>query len=173
MARKKLSTILRQKTGFVVTVELTGAPGFGFGPIEHFLKGYKELASSVPVGFDVVGLAIPQNPGGVANIEPLSILTYAMENDLLSDLDFIPHITCKDHNLDSIISMLMTYKRMGVDSVLAFTGDKPVTAKGVFEVESVGLIDKISSMNAGSFLKAKPEQLDSIHQFYTGAAVSP
>ena len=74
MARKKLSTILRQKTGFVVTVELTGAPGFGFGPIEHFLKGYKELASSVPVGFDVVGLAIPQNPGGVANIEPLSIL---------------------------------------------------------------------------------------------------
>ena len=173
MAGKKLSGILRDGSDFVVTVELTGAPNFGMGPIEHFLKGYKELASDVPDGFNVTGLAIPQNPGGVANLEPVSILSYARENDLLGDLDFIPHVTCKDHNVDTIISMLMTLKRMGVDSILAFTGDKPVSAKGVFEVESVGLIDKISSLNAQSFLKAKPEELDTIHQFYVGAAVSP
>ena len=173
MSRKKLSTILREKSGFVVTVELTGSPGYCLGPIKHFLDGYKELCSKVPAGFDVVGLAIPQNPGGVANIEPISILTYAKDKDLLGDLDFIPHVTCKDHNLDSIISMLMTYKRMGIDSVLAFTGDKPVGAKGVFEVESVGLIDKISSINGQSFVKAKHGQLEGIHQFHIGAAVSP
>jgi len=53
------------------------------------------------------------------------------------------------------------------------TGDKPVSAKGVFEVESVGLLGLISRINNDSIVKAKPGQLNQVHRFYAGAAVSP
>ena len=91
----------------------------------------------------------------------------------MGDLDFIPHISCKDQNVDGIISSLAGFRSMGVDSVLALTGDKPGKAQGVFEVESVGLLKLISDINNEQYLKAQPGKLDKVHQFFAGAAVSP
>ena len=104
MPQKKLREKLQDKSGFVVYVELTGGPGFNLGPIEKFLRAYKtaggtatpdsfEFASSsiIPDGFDVVGIASPQNPGGLANIKPADVLNQLILKDLLGDLDFVPH----------------------------------------------------------------------------------
>ncbi|MDO8303546.1 MAG: methylenetetrahydrofolate reductase C-terminal domain-containing protein [Sedimentisphaerales bacterium] len=155
-------------------VELVGGPGFNFGPIEKFLKAYKSAADFLmPTGFEFVGLMSPQNPGGVANLEPADVLAYTKIGGLLGDLDFIPHISCKDHNVDGIISSLVGFRSMGVDSVLSLTGDKPGKAQGVFEVESVGLLRLISDINNEQYLKAQPGKLDRVHQFFAGAAVSP
>ena len=173
MEIKRLDSALRDRSKFAIMVELTGSPGFGFGPIEHFLSVCKDSTAALPTGFEIVGIASPQTPGGAPNIEPMAVITHAQSNDLLGDLDFIPHITCKDQNTDAILSSLMSYKKLGVSSVLAFTGDKPIAGKGVFELDSVGLIDMISSINAQSYMKAKPDDLDSVHQFNIGAAVSP
>ena len=168
--RKKLE----EKSGFVVNLELTGGPGFNFAPIEKLLAGYKEAGkSAIPDGFDFTCISVPQNPGGAANIDPANVLSEMEQKGLLNDIDFMPHISCKDHNCDALTSSLVAYKKNGVESVLVLTGDKPVKAKGVFEVESVGLLQMIKDMNNQSYIKAKPDALDNVHQFYAGAAVSP
>ena len=114
MQHKKLSNFLKEKSRFGVVVELVGGPGFSFGPIEKFLKAYKAATDFVmPSGFEFVGLMSPQNPGGVANLEPADVLAYLKMGGLLGELDFIPHISCKDQNVDGIISSLAGFRSMG------------------------------------------------------------
>jgi 5,10-methylenetetrahydrofolate reductase len=174
MSRKRLSASLAKDSNFVVVGELAAGPKFNFAPIEKFLTGAKEAGpDAIPKGYDFAGFLVPQNPGGVSNLEPADVLARVTEKGLLGDLDFIPHISCKDHNADGLTSSLINYRARDVESVLALTGDKPITAKGSFEVESVGLLQMIERMNCESFLKAKPDQWDTIHQFSPGAAVSP
>ena len=177
MEQKRFGQALRRRSGFVVLAELTGGPGFSFRPIEGFLSAYQEAARSggaaLPDGFDFAAIALPQNPGGVANIEPANVISTLDRYGLLAGLDAIPHISCKDSNTDAITSSLVGFKQIGVTSVLALTGDKPAKAKGVFEIESVGLLQLIREMNHESFLKASPETLADVHLFVPGAAVSP
>jgi 5,10-methylenetetrahydrofolate reductase len=174
MQAKSLAKSLTNRSGFVVVAELAAGPGFNFAPIEKFLKAAREAgADSVPPGFDFVGITAPQSPGGVANLEPADVLTRLKAADLLGSLDFIPHVTCKDHNSDALTSSLVTFRARGVTSVLALTGDKPVRSQGVFEVESVGLLQLIARMNDAAYLKAGPRPWDSITQFFPAAAVSP
>ncbi len=174
MSQKRLKEGLADKSRFVVVAELTGGPGFDYGPIEKFLKAYGNAgAGAIPERFDFVGVTLPQSPGGVANIAPGDVLNYLTARGLLGDLDVIPHISCKDHNVDAIASSLMGYKKGGIESLLALTGDKPLQAKGVFEIDSVGLLALIRGLNNDAYIKAKPEQLAGIRPFFAGAAVSP
>ena len=174
MQGKSLAKSLTDRSKFVIVAELAAGPGFNFAPIEKFLKAAKEAgADSIPQSFDFVGVTAPQSPGGVANLEPADVLTRVKAADLLGPLDFIPHVSCKDHNSDAITSSLVTFRARGVESVLALTGDKPVRSQGVFEVESVGLLQLIQRMNDAAYLKASPGQWDSVTQFFPAAAVSP
>jgi len=157
-----------------VVVELTGGVGFNFAPIEKFLRAYKATGSStILAGFDFVGITIPQNPGGAANIEPADVISYIKLNDLAGELDFVPHISCKDQNGDAIVSSLVGFRKAGVESILVLTGDKPIGAKGVFELDSIGLLQLIKNMNNESYVEAPPDALDNVHQFSAGAVVSP
>ena len=101
MEHNKLRVKLKDKASFVVCVELTGGPGFNFGPIEKFLKAYNEAyklarpgifdffgKSVIPKEFDFVGITLPQNPGGLANIEPADILSQLKLKDLLGQAMF-------------------------------------------------------------------------------------
>jgi 5,10-methylenetetrahydrofolate reductase len=177
MEQNSLGQKLRHKSDFLVLAELTGGPGFSFRPIESFLDAYQKAAqgkgTALPKGFDFAAVALPQNPGGVANIEPAGVINSLERYGLLAGLDVVPHITCKDTNSDAIVSSLNSFKQAGITNVLALTGDKPVAAKGVFELESVGLLRLIKKMNHESYLKAQPETLAGVHQFVPGAAVSP
>jgi 5,10-methylenetetrahydrofolate reductase len=172
--KKRLSQALKNKSRFVIVAELTGGPNFSYAPIEKFLLAHKESRGrDIPADFDFVGMTCPQSPGGIANIEPADVHRFAASKNLLGELDFIPHISCKDMNKDGIVSLLNTHKSAGVESVLALTGDKPVEAKGVFELESIGLLNLIGLLNNTAFIEAKPEALKSTQQFFAGAAVSP
>lgn len=173
MQKNRFSNSIKDKSKFVVTAELVGAPGFSFAPIKKFLTAYKDKTQSViPAEFDFCAITSPQNPGGVANIEPADVLSYCLLNDLLDDLDFVPHISCKDQNADRITSSLVGYKALGINSVLALTGDKPATSKGVFDVEAVGLCKMVKDFNNQEILKAKPDNLNKVFKFNIGAAVS-
>ncbi len=172
--QKKLKEKLAGKTGFVVIVELACGAGFNFGPVEKFLRAYNTADSSaIPSEFDFVGITVPQNPGGAANIEPVNVLGRIKSGDLLGRLDFVPHIVCQSHNSIALTVALAAFKKMGVESLLALTGDKPKSARGVFELDSVGLLRLISRMNSESCTEARPDALDNVHQFFAGAAVSP
>ncbi|MHC4911813.1 MAG: methylenetetrahydrofolate reductase C-terminal domain-containing protein [Planctomycetota bacterium] len=152
---------------------MIGGLGFNFAPIEKFLKAYKDAGNSaVPAEFNFVGITIPQNPSGTPNIEPADILSKMKMGDLLGELDFVPHITCKDQNADAIVSSLVGFRKAGLESVLVLTGDKPTKAKGVFELDAIGLLQLLKDMNDEAYIKAKPDALDSVHQFFAGAAVS-
>src|SRR5512133_2106725 len=106
MARMSLRDKLAKRSGFVVLAELTGGPGFSFDPIEKFLKAYKENVAAIPAGFDFAAIALPQSPGGVANIEPTGVIAGFQGKGLLDALDIVPHVTCKDMNADAIASSL-------------------------------------------------------------------
>jgi len=174
MEHNRLKEKIKDKSNFVVYAELTGGPGFNFGPIEDFLKAYKAAGSSkIPKSFDFVGITLTQNPGGVANIQPADVLSRLISKNLLGGLDVLPHVTCKDHNTEGIVSLLVGHRDAGVSSILAMTGDKPVGAKGVFELDSIGLLNLIRNMNNKSYIKARPNGLEKVHQFLPGAAVSP
>jgi len=173
MQGKSLARSLAAKSGFTVVAELAADPGFNFAPIEKFLRAYRQAdAEGIPPEFDFVGVTVPQNPGGVANLEPADVLA-RIGGDLLGPLDFLPHVSCKDHNSDAIMSSLVGYRTRGITSVLALTGDKPVSSQGVFEIESVGLLKLLERMNNTAYLKAGPGTWDAVKQFFPGAAVSP
>ncbi len=105
MQGKSLARSLTERSKFVVVAELAAGPGFNFAPIEKFLKAARGAGEdSIPQGFDFVGITAPQSPGGVANLEPAEVLTRVKAADLLGQLDFIPHVSCKDHNTDAITS---------------------------------------------------------------------
>jgi methylenetetrahydrofolate reductase (NADPH) len=174
MDRNRLKGKLTDRSNFVVCVELTGGPGYSYAPIEKFLQAYNAAGSSaIPQGFDFACITLPQNPGGLANIQPADVINHLVSKNLLGGLDVMPHVTCKDHNAYGITSLLAGHQHAGVEAVLAMTGDKPVGAKGVFEFDSIGLLRLIRSMNNESYIKAKPDGLEKVHQFFPGAAVSP
>jgi len=177
MARMSLRDMLTKRSGFAVLAELTGGPGFSFDPIEKFLKAYQQAAAGgtqvIPPGFDFAAITLPQSPGGVANIEPASVVSFVQAKGLADGLEVVPHVTCKDMNADAIVSSLMSLRKMGVRNVLALTGDKPVKTQGVFELESLGLLRLIKRINQDAYIQARPEALGSVHRFFAGAAVSP
>lgn len=142
MERNKLREKLKDKSSFVVYVELTGGPKLNFGPIENFLKAYRA----------VDGLVQPQNPGGWVNIKPADVNSQLKLRGLLGGLDVLPHITCKDHNAFGILSVLVGYRNAGIESILVMTGDNPVEARGVFELDSIGLLQTVRGMNNESYI---------------------
>jgi 5,10-methylenetetrahydrofolate reductase len=177
MGRTSLREKLTKRSAFAVVAELTGGPGFSFDPIETFLEAYRQALAGknagIPPDFDFAGITLPQNPGGVANIDPAGVIAMLQAKGLPAGLEVVPHASCKDANLDGIVSSLVNLRKMGVQNVLALTGDKPIKAQGVFELESLGLLRLIRRMNHESYLQARPQWLDKVHQFFAGAAVSP
>jgi len=177
MDQSRFREKLTQGSEFVVLAELTGGPGYSFAPIEGFLKAYQESAkgkdAGMPAGYDFAAIALPENPGGVANIQPAGVISSLESAGLLDGLDVLPHITCKDTNSDAITSMLVSYRKAGIRSILALTGDKPVKAQGVFELESLSLLRLIGRMNRQAYLKAQPQALADVATLFAGAAVSP
>ncbi len=171
---KRLKESLGNEAVFTVIAELVSGRGYSMAPIIKFLAAHKESAGAgIPGAFDFAGIALPQNPGGVSNLDPGDVMAQLAGTGLLDGLDFIPHLSCKDHNKSALNSILVGYKQRGVQSVLALTGDKPASAKGVFELESVGLLQLISKMNRKELLGAKAGELDGLSTFFPGAAVSP
>ena len=156
MCQKRLHDKIQDKSSFVVIVELTSGPNFSLAPIQGFLESYKRAKPSFePEGFNFVGITSTENSGGTPNIEPVNVLSYLKSKNLLGDLDFIPHISGKDKNSDALISSLVGFRAMDVESILVVTGDKPVKGKGVFELESVNFLQTIKQSGNGMQRRVK------------------
>ena len=174
MPRQGLRGRLEAKDGCLVLAELVAGPGFDVSPVRRFLQDAQQAPKgTIPSAFVFGGVTLPQNPGGVPNLEPADILHRLAADGLTGDLHIIPHVTCKDHNRAAIISSLIGFRGAGVENLLVLTGDKPIGAKGVFEVESIGALQMIERLNNEALLKADPANLAGVHQFFPGSAVSP
>jgi len=176
MSHVRLREILARPPGerpFLVLAEFLPLAGHDTRNIERFLSDYARKKTSLPGDTLLAGLALPQSPSGVASLSPADVFSLLERKGLWADLDVVPHVTAKDHNREGLRAILLGLRKLGLEAVLALTGDKPGAGPGVFEVDAVGLIELIQEMNFEAVLQAAPAELDRVHQFTALAAVSP
>ena len=90
--------------------------------------------------------------------------------------DPILQMTCRDRNRLALQADLFFAYSRGVTNVLCLTGDAVVvgdhkSAKGVFDLDSVQLLDAIQTLSEGTDLAGNP--LDGAPHFCKGAIVTP
>jgi 5,10-methylenetetrahydrofolate reductase len=88
----------------------------------------------------------------------------------------IYQMTCRDRNRLALQSDLLSAAVLGIENVLALTGDHPKLgdhpeAKPVFDIDSVELLDVIATLQAGKDMKGNP--LKGTPRFCVGAVVNP
>lgn len=148
---------------FVTTVEIDPPRGVA---IEKTLG-----KAAVLRGFDAINLA--DSPMARVRMSPIALAHLLRE---CMGMDTILHMTCRDRNLLSLQSDLLGAYALGVQNVLALTGD-PVSvgdypqATGVFDVSSEGLVRIMSKLNSGQDLAGN--QLSEPPKFCIGVAVNP
>jgi methionine synthase / methylenetetrahydrofolate reductase(NADPH) len=91
-------------------------------------------------------------------------------------LETIPHLTTRDWSVMGLESMLLGAHAEGVRNVLAITGDPPEVgdypgARGVYEIDAVGLTQLITNLNRGEDFNGRP--IDAPTSFFHGVAVNP
>jgi methionine synthase / methylenetetrahydrofolate reductase(NADPH) len=162
-------TLLQRKLAageFVVSVEIDPPRG---GNAESMLELARTLKDSGHV--DVVD--VNDNPRARARMNGL-FASATIER--LVGIETIPHLTPRDSSIAGLESMLLAAHADGIRNVLAVTGDPPEAgdypgARGVYEVDSIGLSKVITRMNAGEDFNGR--EIDAPTSFFLGVAVNP
>ncbi|NQU44606.1 methylenetetrahydrofolate reductase C-terminal domain-containing protein, partial [bacterium] len=136
------------------------------------LPGLNEKYADKGVVF--AGISLTQNPGGNLSYDHLGALGILEEEGFPESLEVCPHITGKDMNTDAIRSLLVSLIDRGVNHILALTGDLSETSKGVFEVDSLGLLQLVNEINIARLRSCKTyEDFTDAPVLFAGGAVSP
>ena len=91
------------------------------------------------------------------------------------DLETIFHLTCRDRNVLALQSELLGAAALGVRNVLTLTGDPPTRgdhpdARGVFDVDVLGLIGLVKNLNRG---QTRGRDLEAPTNLSVAAAANP
>ena len=110
----------------------------------------RELAETLLADPRIGYISITDSPGGVPML-PADWLGGLVSSQRRR---VVLHLTCKDMNRNGLESACWRYAATGFDNVLALTGDYPSggfggTARPVFDLDSLGLIQLMRSMNEG------------------------
>jgi methylenetetrahydrofolate reductase (NADPH) len=166
-----LQQLLERSEPFVLGAELVTTRGTLHQPeTRRIARLAMFLAEFDPVHF----VSITDNPGGSARISPENLgvdLAYRGKNVVI-------HLSCKDLNRNGIESRAWQLASEGLHNVLALSGDYPVEgyrgkARGVFDIDSIGLLQMLREMNEGLAVRARAgaERLART-SFHLGAAVT-
>jgi methionine synthase I (cobalamin-dependent)/5,10-methylenetetrahydrofolate reductase len=106
----------------------------------------------------------------------MSALMVSATIERLAAIETIPHLTTRDWSVMGLESMLLGAHAEGVRNVLAVTGDPPEVgdypgARGVYEVDSIGLTQLMTNLNRGEDFNGRP--IDAPTSFFPGVAVNP
>jgi methionine synthase I (cobalamin-dependent)/5,10-methylenetetrahydrofolate reductase len=150
---------------FLVTVELDPPRGHN---IEKLVQGAKLLKER---GVEIVDI----NDGSLGRVR-MSVLPTAILVREATGLDINMHFTCRDRNLMGIQADVLGAHAVDIRNILAMTGDPPragdyVNATAVFDVDAIGLIRILSSMNRG--LDATGNSIGEPTSFCIGIALNP
>jgi methionine synthase I (cobalamin-dependent)/5,10-methylenetetrahydrofolate reductase len=151
--------------GFVVSVELTPPRGFQTDALVDMARRLRIR------GVDLVN--IPDSPRASAHMSALATAVHVQQQ---TGVETILHYACRDRNLLGMQSDLLGAHSMGVRNVLLVTGDPPKVgdypdATAVFDVDSIGLANVVSRLNAGADIGGQP--IGSPTAFHVGVAVNP
>ena len=154
-----------QNKQFAVSVEL--APPRGTNP-KKLLAGAQKLMDA---GSDAVN--VPDSP--MARVRMACWSASALIARQVG-IEVIMHFTCRDRNLMGLQSDLMGAYALGVQNIMAITGDPPrlgdfAEATGVYDVDAIGLVQIIKALNLGTDFANNP--IGSPTQLSIGVAVNP
>ncbi|WP_332693412.1 bifunctional homocysteine S-methyltransferase/methylenetetrahydrofolate reductase [Halalkalibacter lacteus] len=135
---------------------------------KRFMEGAKALKEA---GVDAVTMA--DNSLASPRVDNLAL--GAMVKEQLGVRPLV-HVTCRDRNLIGLQSHLMGLNALGIDDVLAITGDPTKIgdfpgATSVYDVSSFQLISFIKQLNEGISFSGK--ELGQKANFSIGAALNP
>ena len=147
----------------------------GLAPLEEPDKTV-QLARDLLANPRIGWISVTDNPGGAPMLPP-DWLAGMLQADRAR---IVLHLTCKDMNRNGLEAAAWRYASEGFINLLAITGDYPTTGFGgtaapVFDLDSVGLIALLRSMNEGLQIpgrKGKTETLPRTN-FFIGCCVSP
>jgi 5,10-methylenetetrahydrofolate reductase len=91
-------------------------------------------------------------------------------------LEPVLQMVCRDRNTIALESDALSAYGLGIRNVLAITGDHQILgdhtqAKGVFDLDSVGLLKALSALENGNDVSGN--ELDGSPSFFKGAVVTP
>lgn len=95
-------------------------------------------------------VSITDNAGGNPQLSPMAL----GKPILYAGKDVVIHLSCKDFNRNGLESEAWQLASEGFHNILALSGDAPAEGyrgrpKGVFDIDSVGLITLLNEMNRG------------------------
>ncbi|MEA5572543.1 methylenetetrahydrofolate reductase [Calothrix sp. UHCC 0171] len=149
---------------FLVTAEVCPPKG---GNPEHMLKMAATLKGRVHA------VNITDGSRAVLRMSPLIASAILLQHGI----EPICQLACRDRNRIGLQADLMGAHALGIQNILALTGD-PVKAgdhpdcKGVFDLEAVRLLQVIKKLNLGVDYNDKP-LTDGALNLFPGAAVDP
>jgi len=124
----------------------------------------------------IAWISVTDNPGGGPMLPPdwlAGIFPEARRRIVL-------HLTCKDMNRNGLEAAAWRYASEGCDNLLAITGDYPTggfggLAEPVFDLDSLGLIALLRSMNEGLAVPGRRGEMETLPRtnFFIGCGVSP
>lgn len=153
-----------QRGDFLITAEV--APPKGADP-SHMLEMARLLKGRVH------GVNITDGSRAVMRMSSLVASTLLLQQGI----EPIYQVACRDRNSIALQADLLGAHALGIRNVLALTGDPVkagdhVDAKGVFELESVRLLQMIGKLNTGCDWKEQA-LTDGEPDLFAGAAVDP
>jgi methylenetetrahydrofolate reductase (NADPH) len=157
------------KSEFLCTAEVVLGRDHEVVEAETFIRD----ASGEPNGIKLV--SVTDLPGGNPALPPEAFLSYILEHNLTP----IAHLTGKDGNRSFLEGRLHTMARMGVENVLALTGDAQKDgfagrAKPVHDLDSVLILWLTQAMQSGIEYRLGSRTVRSTpSNFFAGAVVNP
>ncbi|MGC8749006.1 MAG: bifunctional homocysteine S-methyltransferase/methylenetetrahydrofolate reductase [Candidatus Kapaibacteriota bacterium] len=122
-------------------------------------------------GIDVIN--IPDGPRASAR---MSALALAVKIQREVGIETVLHFVCRDRNVIGIQSDLLGAYALGIRNILAITGDPPKLgtypdATGVFDVDSIGLVNILTRLNNGLDITGYP--IGEPTGFFIGVGANP
>ncbi len=150
---------------FVSTVELT--PPRGINPAK-LLAGAQLLRER-----GVSAVDITDSARGRASMSVLACSNMVRQQ---LDMEVIVHFCTRDRSLLGLQAELLGAHAMGQRIILALTGDAPnpvekIASSGVFDIDSIGLIELLRKLNAG--YDVADNSIGGQTQFLIGCAFNP
>lgn len=150
---------------FQISVEIDPPRSYDPGP---FIRHAQKLKAA---GVDLINVA--DSPLARARMSAVS-MAHLIRRD--AGVDVLLHVSCRDRNAIGLQSELLGAHTLGVLNILAVTGDPTSIgdypfAKGVFELDSIGLSRMVTSLNRGNDLTGR--DLEEPTHFLLGVAVNP
>jgi 5,10-methylenetetrahydrofolate reductase len=160
---------------FTIVVEFTPHSKDEVKHVAKIAKGLPALNEKyAKQGIVFAGVSLTQNPGGNLSYDHQAALAILRAEGFPEGLEVCPHITGKDMNSDGVRGLLTSLCEQGVHHVLALTGDLSSKTKKVFEVDSLGLLQLVKSVNLEILRKTKnADAFAAAPILYAGGAVSP